>query len=331
MPRRRTPSVPTSAAVHSGDAAPAAQHAASEHRHAQLRRSAQDRVSRLEQGRRTGLFVAVGKRFGAIDGSTYGGLMAIELFTTVLPLIILGFGYFSGFASDASVGNLFVRQLGLTGTSEQTVRAAFGTSKALQSSWTVAGLAGWLIWGIPMAITVTGMFAKAWRRKQFTLLQRLGRGSAWFVLYLTMLIVRERIAFGESHELAARIAFFGVPAPSVAVLDTDAGAISTRRGAWEEIPGRSWIGRAGDRWRNTRAWHTHRLSTPTQRLDDFRSNRCRDGRHDLVRRARLRMGHYRVLQRRPMGAICTDPDRRSRSVRNVTKELRRRAAHAHSR
>ena len=130
--------------------------------------------------------------------------MAIELFTTVLPLIILGFGYFSGFASDASVGNLFVRQLGLTGTSEQTVRAAFGTSKALQSSWTVAGLAGWLIWGIPMAITVAGMFANAWRREQFTLLQRLGRGSAWFVLYLTMLIVRERIAFGVSHELAAR-------------------------------------------------------------------------------------------------------------------------------
>src|SRR6476646_11637857 len=178
---------------------------ADEGRAARLRRTALDRAARLEQGRRTGLFVAVGKRFTEIDGGVYGALMAIELFTTVLPLIILGFGYFSGFASDASVGNLFVHQLGLTGASAQTVRAAFGSSKALQSSWTVIGLAGWLIWGIPMAITVAGMFAKAWRREQFTVQQRLGRGAAWFVLYLTMLILRERIAFGLSREPGPQI------------------------------------------------------------------------------------------------------------------------------
>ena len=171
-------------------------------------RTAQDRVNRLEQGRRTGLFVAVGRRFTEIDGGVYGALMAIELFTTVLPLIILGFGYFSGFASDASVGNAFVRQLGLTGTTAHTVRAAFGTSKALESSWTVVGLAGWLIWGIPMAITVAGMFAKAWRREPFTVLQRLGRGAAWFVLYLTMLILRERIAFGLSREPSHQVGLY---------------------------------------------------------------------------------------------------------------------------
>lgn len=175
---------------------------------ARLRRTAQDRVSRLESGRRTGLLVAVGKRFGEIDGGTYGGLMAIELFTTVLPLIILGFGYFSGFAADASVGTLFVRQLGLTGTTEHTVRAAFGSSQALRSSWTVLGLAGFLVWGIPMAITVAGMFAKAWRREQFSLLQRLGRGTAWFLLYLATLVIRERIAFGVSDGVTVRLALF---------------------------------------------------------------------------------------------------------------------------
>ena len=108
--------------------------------------------------------------------------MSIELFTTVLPLIILGFAYLSGFADNASVGKLFVRQLGLTGSSEQNVLAAFGTSDALRSSWTVVGLAGFLIWGIPMALTVAGMFGKAWQREPFSLGQRLGRGAAWFVL-----------------------------------------------------------------------------------------------------------------------------------------------------
>jgi hypothetical protein len=179
-----------------------------EPRRERLLRTAQDRDARLEQGRRTGLFVAVGKRFTEVDGGTFGGLLAIELFTTVLPLMILGFGYFSGFASDASIGTMFIRQLGLTGASEQAVRAAFGSSKALQSTWTVVGVLGFLVWGIPMAITVASMFAKAWRREQFTIAQRLGRGTAWFLFYLAMLIIRERLAFGISHSTAPRFAFF---------------------------------------------------------------------------------------------------------------------------
>jgi hypothetical protein len=186
--------------VASGDADTTAPGALGDRRSDRLRRAAQGRYTRLEQGRRTGLFVAVGKRFAAIDGGVYGALMAIELFTTVLPLIILGFGYFSGFANNVSIGTVFVDQLGLTGTNAQNVRNAFGSSKALESSWTVIGLLGWLVWGIPMAITVAGMFAKAWRREQFSVLQRFGRGAAWFVLYLVTLLVRERIGFGISKQ-----------------------------------------------------------------------------------------------------------------------------------
>jgi hypothetical protein len=182
--------------------------AASEERIARLRHTAEARATRLEEGRRTGLFVAVGKRFVEIDGGTYGGLMAIELFTTVLPLMIIGFGYFSGFAANASIGTMFVRQLGLTGTTSQSVRAAFGSSEALQSSWTIAGLAGWIIWGIPMAITVAGMFAKAWHRVPFSFFERFWRGTAWFLLYLTHLIIRERISFGVTEDDGPRVALF---------------------------------------------------------------------------------------------------------------------------
>ena len=85
-----------------------------------LRRTTQQRATKLERGRRTGLLMAVGKRFGEIDGSTYGGLMSIELFTTVLPLIILGFGYLSGFAGQANVGNLFVANSDSRGTASRT-------------------------------------------------------------------------------------------------------------------------------------------------------------------------------------------------------------------
>ena len=162
----------------------------------------QGRVARLEQGRRTGLLLAVARRFFEMDGLTFGALISIELFTTVLPLLLLGFGYFSSFAGNASLGDLVVHQLALTGHTEKTVRAAFGTSAALRSSWTVIGMAGWLIWGIPMAITVASMFAKAWRRQQFPLVQRVLRGAAWFAVYLGTLITRELILIAIANHSA---------------------------------------------------------------------------------------------------------------------------------
>src|SRR6201993_5146864 len=151
---------------------------------------------------------AVAVRFTEIDGATLGALVSIELFTTVMPLIIIGFDYFSGFAENASPGTLFIREVGLVYPLTERVRAAFGNSSAFRSSWTFIGIAGFLVWGIPMSITIAGIFAKAWRRQQFRLGQRLLRGGTWFVLYLTMIALRELIALGGDHTSAIRPLLF---------------------------------------------------------------------------------------------------------------------------
>ena len=152
-------------------------------------------TARLERSRKMGPFVGIGKRFFEIDGLTFGGLLAIELFTTVLPLIIIGYSYMSGFSENASLGTVIVRQFGLDSESADVVRAAFGSSSGLQSTWTVIGILGWLVWGIPMSITVAAMFAKAWRREQFDIGGKLWRGIVWFLCYLVMIGVRERVAY----------------------------------------------------------------------------------------------------------------------------------------
>src|SRR3954453_20670552 len=69
-------------------------------------------------------------------------------------------------------------------------------------------MVGWRIWGIPMAITVSGMFAKARRRAPFRALGRLWRGTAWFLLFLTEVIIRERISYGISGHGSPRVAMF---------------------------------------------------------------------------------------------------------------------------
>jgi hypothetical protein len=106
-------------------------------------------------------------RFTEIDGATLGALVSVQLFTAVIPLIIIGFDYFSGFAENASPGTLFIREVALGYPLTGRVRAAFGDSSAFRSSWTFIGVAGFLVWGIPMSSTIAGIFAKAWRREQF--------------------------------------------------------------------------------------------------------------------------------------------------------------------
>jgi hypothetical protein len=165
---------------------------------------------KLERSRTTALLVAVIKRFVEIDGLTLSGLVSIQLFTTIIPLIIIGFAYFSGFASNASVGDLFIRDLGLHHPFDDRVREAFGTSSGVQYVWTFLGLGAFLVWGIPMSIKVATIFAQAWRRQQFGMTEKLGRGAGWFVLYLATMIAHERIGFAGQHELGVRAALLVV-------------------------------------------------------------------------------------------------------------------------
>lgn len=163
------------------------------------------RLQRLDAARRLSLAAAVRARFGEIDGANQAVLVSVQLFTVVIPLMILGFGYFEGFADNASPGTVWIRELGLVEPAAGQVREAFGDSAGLRSLWSVLGVTAFMVWGIPMAITVAGMFAKAWRREQFGMVQRVLRGAVWFVLYLTMLVLRERIAYGSEHSAPTQV------------------------------------------------------------------------------------------------------------------------------
>ena len=64
--------------------------------------------------------------------------------------------------------------------------------------------------GIPMSMTIAGIWAKAWRRAPFGWRQGLGRGALWFLLYLVMVAVREFVAFGGDHSGPVRVLLFAV-------------------------------------------------------------------------------------------------------------------------
>lgn len=175
-----------------------------------VQRHLEERRRKLAASRRLTPVAAVLARFKEIDGANQGVLISVQVFTVVIPLMVLGFSFFNGFAENLSAGTIWIRELGLDGSTSDTVRDAFGDTAGLRSKWSFLGVAAFLVWGIPMSVTVAGMFAKAWQREQFGLGQRLVRGVIWFALYLAMIALRERIAYGTDHQGVVQLALFVV-------------------------------------------------------------------------------------------------------------------------
>ena len=61
---------------------------------AEARTRLEQHYDKLKRSRKTAPLVAVTQRFVEIEGFTLSAVLSIQLFTTVIPLIIIGFAYF---------------------------------------------------------------------------------------------------------------------------------------------------------------------------------------------------------------------------------------------
>lgn len=147
-------------------------------------RRRQRRAKRIVQSRSITFGRAIVRRFVQTDGVTQSSLLAIELFTTVIPLVLIGTAIGSKFSASVNLGDRFVTALGLTGQRADDMRDLFSTAAEMRAAVSVFGLFSFLVWGIPMAITVAAMYARAWHRPPFPLWGKLWRGTAWFALAL---------------------------------------------------------------------------------------------------------------------------------------------------
>jgi len=142
------------------------------------------RYEHLEESKRVGLLVHATKRLFEVEGLDLAGLLALELFTTIIPLILLGYSWASHFDANLSFGDWMIKWMELKGESAVQVRNLFGTSANLKSTWTVIGIAGFLFWGIPMSSQVAKTYARAFRRERWPFWTEVWRGTVWFFLLL---------------------------------------------------------------------------------------------------------------------------------------------------
>lgn len=141
----------------------------------------------LEKRARLGIFVSTGKRFFRINGIDLAGLLSLEFFTTLIPIMILASGGITGFNRKFNIGDALVRRLGLTGNTAKTLHNAFPAASDLKIFYTFFGLLSFLIWGIPLAIQVGRVFASAFESRRHTLGSEIIRGTIWFVFLLVTL------------------------------------------------------------------------------------------------------------------------------------------------
>jgi uncharacterized BrkB/YihY/UPF0761 family membrane protein len=197
----------------------------------------------LEARRKLGVPLAATRRFFEIEGLDLGGLLALELFTTVIPLILIGFGWASDFSSRLSFGDLLIRQLQLTGSAAKQVRDAFGSGASLRSTWTVLGLASFLVWGIPMSSQVAKTFARAWRRERYPFFHEVWRGAVWFALFLGSQAATVAVSPGRVHGVGdVLLNLVGLIPQFLLWFATPAILVRNGANAWRQL---AWCGLTG--------------------------------------------------------------------------------------
>ena len=117
------------------------------------------------------------------------------------------------------------------------VNDLFGTGASLRSVWTVAGLAGFLFWGIPMSAQVAKVWARAFQRERFPFWGEVWRGAVWFVVLMVtqtiglMLVRRPTTVLGFLVNLLSFAPGFLLWAVSPVILIRN-GRIGWRQFAW---------------------------------------------------------------------------------------------------
>jgi hypothetical protein len=173
------------------------------------------RVAELERNRHVGVLVAWRRRYDEIRGYELAAAIGVALFTTVLPLILIGFAWAESFKSNRSSADLVIRQFNLHSETARVVRDTFSSASSERSDATVLGLFSILVGGVPLAGFLARAFAMAWRVPEHSFLRGAARGGAWFVLYMITLGVTESARYSLAREgivwtLAAAVVTLGV-------------------------------------------------------------------------------------------------------------------------
>jgi hypothetical protein len=110
----------------------------------------------------------------------------MNLFVSIIPLLILGYAFISAFNPHRSFGNVVVHIFHLTGTTAQTVENTFTTASSGKSTALSISIISLLITGFDVSATVQLAYARAFGVTPLSGLQKYLRGATWLGMLLAV-------------------------------------------------------------------------------------------------------------------------------------------------
>ena len=138
----------------------------------------------LEERPRIGFLLRTVRRFDEMGGKHLALVIAINLFISIIPLLILGYAIVVAFNPDRSFGSVLVDSFHLTGTTADTVKQTFTSARSGRNTALSISVLSLLVTGFDVAATVQLAYARAFRMRPLKGLTKYLRGGAWLVVLL---------------------------------------------------------------------------------------------------------------------------------------------------
>ena len=122
--------------------------------------------------------------YGQMEGKHLSLVIAMNLFVSIIPLLILGYAFLEAFNPHRSFGTVVVHAFHLTGNTARTVENTFTTANSGKSTALSISIISLLITGLDISATVQLAYARAFGVTPLSGLQKYLRGATWLLLLL---------------------------------------------------------------------------------------------------------------------------------------------------
>ena len=138
----------------------------------------------LEDRPRIGFLLRSVRRFDEIGGKHLALVIAVNLFVSIIPLLILGYAILVAFNPDRSFGAVVVGSFHLTGDTAATVERTFTNARSGRNTALSISVISLLITGFDVSATVQLAYARAFRVRPLKGFSKYLRGAAWLIVLL---------------------------------------------------------------------------------------------------------------------------------------------------
>jgi uncharacterized BrkB/YihY/UPF0761 family membrane protein len=126
------------------------------------------------------------RRFDEIEGKHLALVIAVNLFISVIPLLILGYAFLEAFNPQRDFGTVAVHTFHLTGSTARLVQQTFTNAESGKNTALSISLISLLVTGFDVSATVQVAYARAFKVTPLSGVHKYLRGATWLVVLLVV-------------------------------------------------------------------------------------------------------------------------------------------------